>query len=60
MDFLLQALVSERNDVMVKALRNLKGKVVAIVGLAHMDGMEQLWKQANAKYLSGQSDETVE
>jgi pheromone shutdown protein TraB len=39
---------------MVKALRNLKGKVVAVVGLAHMDGMEQLWQQANEKYLSGQ------
>ncbi|CAM6089020.1 unnamed protein product [Calypogeia fissa] len=47
-----KALVSERNEVMVKALRNLEGKVVAVVGLAHMDGMEQLWQEANEKYLS--------
>lgn len=55
-----KALVSERNEVMVKALRNLKGKVVAVVGLAHVDGMEELWQQANEKYLSGQFNQAEE
>lgn len=55
-----KALVSERNEVMFKALRNLTGKVVAVVGLAHVDGIEELWQQANEKYLSGQAEQITE
>jgi len=42
-----QVILHERDEHMVMGLRNLKGKkVVAIVGLAHMDGIERHW----AKY----------
>ena len=32
---------------MVERLRQLKGRVVGVVGLAHLDGMERLWEQGN-------------
>lgn len=48
-----QVLLGERNEAMTKALRNLNGKVVAVVGLAHLDGMEQLWHEANYNFLTG-------
>ncbi|KAL3700494.1 hypothetical protein R1sor_018516 [Riccia sorocarpa] len=41
-------LVDDRNEIMAKALRSLRGKVVAVVGLAHVDGLEQLWHEYNA------------
>ena len=50
---LSQVLLGERNEAMTKALRNLNGKVVAVVGLAHLDGMEQLWHEANQNFLTG-------
>ncbi|XP_024370162.1 uncharacterized protein [Physcomitrium patens] len=49
---LTNILLRERNESMTKALRNLSGKVVAVVGLAHLDGIEQLWREANEKYLN--------
>lgn len=30
---------------LVEQLRALTGKVVAVVGLAHLDGIEEKWKQ---------------
>lgn len=48
-----RVLLDERNQAMTKALRNLSGKVVGVVGLAHLDGIEQLWHEANAKHLNG-------
>ncbi|KAG0580899.1 hypothetical protein KC19_4G208900 [Ceratodon purpureus] len=48
-----RVLLGERNEAMTKALRNLSGKVVGVVGLAHLDGIEQLWREANEKYLNG-------
>ena len=32
---------------MVNQLRQLKGRVVGVVGLGHLDGMERLWEQGN-------------
>ncbi|KAG0566075.1 hypothetical protein KC19_7G036600 [Ceratodon purpureus] len=48
-----RVLLGERNEAMTKALRNLSGKVVGVVGLAHLDGIEQLWREANEKHLNG-------
>lgn len=48
-----RVLLTERNEAMTKALRNLKGKVVGVVGLAHLDGIEQLWRDANEQHLNG-------
>ena len=31
---------------MVDNLRKLKGRVVAVVGLAHLDGIERRWEEA--------------
>lgn len=36
---------------MTKALWNLSGKVVGIVGLSHLDGIEEVWHEANEKLL---------
>lgn len=47
-----RVLLHERNEAMTKALRNLSGKVVAVVGLAHLDGIEQLWREANEQHLN--------
>lgn len=47
-----RVLLGERNEAMTKALRNLSGKVVGVVGLAHLDGIEQLWRQANEKVVN--------
>lgn len=48
-----RVLLKERNEAMTKALRNLNGKVVGVVGLAHLDGIEQLWREANEQHLNG-------
>lgn len=49
---LSRVLLRERNEAMTKALRNLSGKVVAVVGLAHLDGIEQLWRGANEQHFN--------
>ncbi|MCL7037122.1 hypothetical protein MKW94_004830 [Papaver nudicaule] len=38
--------IEDRDKFMFTNLRNLEGKVVAVVGMAHMDGIELLWKLA--------------
>ncbi|KAH7438242.1 hypothetical protein KP509_04G007000 [Ceratopteris richardii] len=43
---LVRAVVHERNEHMVKKLREMKGSVVAIVGALHVRGMQKLWDQA--------------
>ncbi|MCO5607631.1 hypothetical protein L7F22_061829 [Adiantum nelumboides] len=45
---LMRALVHERNEYMVRRLRNLEGNVVAVVGAAHVPGMCELWQEAEA------------
>ncbi|GBG71632.1 hypothetical protein CBR_g9048 [Chara braunii] len=42
-----KVMIDERNEVMVSKLRGLKGKIVAVVGLAHVDGMEASWHKLN-------------
>lgn len=33
-------------QVMVKCLRQLEGRIVGVVGLAHLDGMQRRWDAA--------------
>lgn len=39
-------LTEDRDRFMFENLRNFEEKVVAVVGLGHMDGIEILWKHA--------------
>jgi len=41
---LAAALIDERDEVMARSLRQLKGRVVGVVGLAHLDGIEKQWE----------------
>jgi pheromone shutdown protein TraB len=41
---LATALIDERDEYMVQQLRGLKGRVVGVVGLAHLDGIERRWE----------------
>lgn len=38
------ALIDERDEHMVSCLAGLTGRVVGVVGLAHLEGMEQRWQ----------------
>ncbi|CAL8462425.1 g1958 [Coccomyxa elongata] len=40
---LAEALTDERDEYMVKCLQKLEGRVVGVVGLAHLDGIERRW-----------------
>ena len=42
---LAAALIDERDQVMVDCLSKLQGRVVGVVGLAHLDGMERRWQE---------------
>ncbi|KAI3947430.1 hypothetical protein MKW92_048570 [Papaver armeniacum] len=41
-----KVLVEDRDKHMFTKLRHFEGKVVAVVGMGHMDGIELLWKRA--------------
>ncbi|KAI3871815.1 hypothetical protein MKW92_026295 [Papaver armeniacum] len=41
-----KVMIEDRDNFMFTNLRNYQGKVVAVVGMAHMDGIELLWKRA--------------
>ncbi|MCL7024608.1 hypothetical protein MKW94_023742 [Papaver nudicaule] len=41
-----KVLVDDRDKFMFEGIRSFEKKVVAVVGMAHMDGIELLWKQA--------------
>lgn len=41
---LATALIDERDEFMVEKLRGLQGRVVGVVGLAHLDGIERKWE----------------
>lgn len=43
---LINVLVHERDEYMVKELLKLEGRVVAVVGLGHLDGIEKRWNAA--------------
>lgn len=42
----VKVMVHERDELMVKRLLECEGTVVGVVGMAHMDGIERLWKEA--------------
>ncbi|CAM6087778.1 unnamed protein product [Calypogeia fissa] len=42
---LVKVMIHERDKLMVERLRECTGKVVGVVGMAHMDGIERLWKE---------------
>ncbi|KAG6547374.1 hypothetical protein Mapa_010822 [Marchantia paleacea] len=45
---LVKVLIHERDELMFKNLRQCKGTVVGVVGMAHMDGIERLWKKRDS------------
>jgi hypothetical protein len=45
----VRVLLDERDDILAKALRQCTGKVVGVVGLAHVDGIERRWADANGE-----------
>lgn len=40
------ALIDERDEILAGSLLSMKGRVVGVVGLAHLDGIEKHWTQA--------------
>lgn len=44
----MKAILHDRNEYMIKQLKEKKGKIVAVVGLAHVDGMEKLWNNSGS------------
>ena len=46
--FMLQmnAVIDERNEFMVKKLREIEGTVVGVVGALHIPGMQKIWQEA--------------
>lgn len=45
---LVQVLVHERDQYMFEQLRQMKGRIVAVVGLGHLDGIERRWEKAES------------
>ena len=43
---LASALIDERDEILFERLKEQRGSVVGVVGLAHMDGIERLWQQS--------------
>ncbi|KAI3945691.1 hypothetical protein MKW98_022965 [Papaver atlanticum] len=41
-----EVMIENRDKFMFTNLRSFQGKIVAVVGMAHMDGIELLWKLA--------------
>lgn len=42
----MKAILHDRNELMTQKLREMEGRIVAVVGLAHMEGMQKLWHEA--------------
>ena len=40
-----KVLIDERDEFMFRKLLGCQGKVVAVVGLGHLDGIEERWKR---------------
>lgn len=49
---IMKVLITHRDQVMFKHLRSCQGKVVGVVGMGHMDGIEKMWKDADQKALN--------
>jgi pheromone shutdown protein TraB len=47
----VRVMLDERDDILAQALRGCTGKVVGVVGLAHVDGIERRWAAANGEEL---------
>ncbi|XP_024520562.1 traB domain-containing protein [Selaginella moellendorffii] len=45
----VDAVVDQRDEIMTKRLLCCDGKIVAVVGLAHMDGIEERWNAYQGK-----------
>ncbi len=43
----VRVMLDERDDILTKALRGCTGRVVGVVGLAHVDGIEKRWAEAD-------------
>ena len=43
----VRVMLDERDDMLAAALRRCSGRVVGVVGLAHVDGIERRWAEAN-------------
>ncbi|KAA8496062.1 TraB domain-containing protein [Porphyridium purpureum] len=43
-----RALLDERDEFMAKQLQGARGRVVAVVGMAHMDGIERAWRELDS------------
>eukprot|EP01018_Ginkgo_biloba_P008173 Gb_02699 [translate_table: standard] len=49
----MRVLIEHRDQVMFKRLRSCEGKVVGVVGMGHMDGIERMWKNMDQRMLKG-------
>lgn len=49
---IMKVLITHRDQVMFKRLRSCRGKVVGVVGMGHMDGIEKMWRDADQKALN--------
>ena len=45
----VRVMLDERDDVLAAALRAAEGRVVGVVGLAHVDGIEARWEVMNGR-----------
>ncbi len=51
-----QIVIEERDEFMVQKLRNLHDtRIVAVVGLGHLDGIEARWAAMNAAHVRGET-----
>ncbi|KAL3148392.1 hypothetical protein ABBQ38_013848 [Trebouxia sp. C0009 RCD-2024] len=48
---LAKALIDDRDEYMVRGLRRLEGRIVGVVGIGHLDGMERRWQQLGGERL---------
>jgi hypothetical protein len=39
-----KALLHDRNELMTQRLRSIEGRIVAVVGLGHVQGIQELWQ----------------
>ena len=39
-----KAILHDRNKLMTQRLRRIKGRIVAVVGLGHIQGIQELWQ----------------
>lgn len=42
----VRVMLDERDDVLCSNLLKCEGRVVGVVGLAHLDGIERRWQEA--------------